>query len=189
MGRGLSNKLASDLQLQPLYRGTLNGLCAISDDGLELQNRVNAQQLANSTLSVDTPNGVLAGSVLAIVSAYTVGPAKAVKGILAGIVGIAVRNADGAEYESMRSSASGGITYLHSTGSVVEVPVYETVATDGITPLVYTAGENLYASQNGLLTNASGLVDGVAAADATVVAILIDPPTANNQLMTVQLRV
>jgi hypothetical protein len=187
--RGLSNKLTSDLQLQPLYRGTLNGLCAISDAGLELQNRVNAQQLANSTLSTDTPDGILAGSVVAVVAALTVGPAKATKGALDGIVGIAVRNADGEAYDSTRSEASGGITYLHGTGTVVEIPVYETVATDGTTPLVYAAGEKLYASQNGLLTNASGLADAAAAADATVVAILLDPPTANNKLMTVQLRV
>jgi hypothetical protein len=187
--RGVSNKITANKGLNPIYRGTLNGLCAISDLGMDRDNLTGVQAQGNTTLSTKTPRGVLAGSVVAIVAAATVGPALAAAGVLAGIVGIAVRNAAGEEYESTNSEASGGITYLHGTNTVVEVPVYETKATNGTTVLTYAAGEALYASVNGLLTNAAGLTGGAAAAGATEVAVVIDPPTASNPVLTIQLRV
>lgn len=188
MSRGVSNKITAAKQLNPLYRGTLNAFCAISEDGLEKDNKsLSAQATGNNIIKAGTI-GILAGSVVAVVDAATVGPALATDGVLEGIVGLAVRNAAGDHYESTNSEASGGITYLHGTGTLVEVAVYETVAEDGTTPLTYTAGQNLYASQNGLLTNLAG-IGGTAAAGATVVAVLIDPPTNSNPVMAVQLRV
>jgi len=189
--RGQSNKIAPALELQPLYRGTLNSYCAISDEGLTVDNRSGTQALANTTLNTATPDGILAGSVVRIVDAATVGPANdAATGVQVGIVGIAVRNAAGEAYESTSSVASGSITYLHGTGSVVEVPVYETADTAG-TALDYStaAGLPVYASANGLLTIAAGLTGGVAASGATIVGVIIEPPTASSPVMVVQLRV
>ena len=189
MSRGVSNKITAVRDLNPLYRGTLNAFCAISDTALEQDNKsLSAQAAANSLIAAGSI-GIIAGSVLAIVDAATVGAALAEAGVLDGIVGIAVRNSAGDHFESVNSNGSGGITYLHGTNTLVEVAVFETVAFDAITPLTYTAGENLYASQNGLLTNAAGLEGGAADVGATVVAIVIDPPTTSNPVMTVQLRV
>jgi hypothetical protein len=187
--RGVSNKITPSKQLNPIYRGTLNGLCAISAAGMIKDNLATTQAQGNTLLSAATPKGILQGSVVAVSGPMEVGPALAAAGVLAGIVGIADRNSAGEAYESTNSEASGGITYLHGTNTVVEVPVYETVATDGTTALVYTAGQALYASINGLLTNVTGLTGGTAGAGATVVAVLIDPPTTSNPVMTVQLRV
>jgi hypothetical protein len=61
------------------------------------------------------------------------------------------------------------------------------VQVDGATPVTYTAGDKMYASQNGLLTNASGLLGGVT--NATVMGILLAKPTATDAYMSVQLRV
>lgn len=179
-------------ELQPLYRGTLNSYCAISDEGLTVDNRTAGQAAANTTLNSATPDGILAGSVVRIVSAATVGPANdAATGVQVGIVGIAVRSAAGEAYESTSSVASGSITYLHGTGSVIEIPVYETFATDGTTPIDYStaAGLPVYASANGLLTIAAGLTGGVAAAGATIVGVIIEPPTASSPVMVVQMRI
>lgn len=189
MSRGVSNKITAAKDLNPLYRGTLNAFCAISDAALDQDNKALSTQAAANTLIATGSIGLLAGSVVAIVDAATVGAALADTGVLAGIVGIAVRNSAGDHFESTSSYGSGGITYLHGTNTLVEVAVFETVAFDATTPLTYAAGENLYASQNGLLTNAAGLEGGAAAAGATVVAIVIDPPTTSNPVMTVQLRV
>lgn len=192
MTRGVSNRIAPQLDLQPVYRGTLNSYCALEAAGLTKNNKANAQAIGNTTIPAAAPYGVLAGAVVAVVAAGTVGAADdAADGTQAGIVGIAVRNAAGLPLESNNSSASGALTYLHGSGSVVEVPVYETVATDGTTALDYStaAGQPVYASQNGLLTIATGLNGGVAGAGATVVGIILDPPTAQRPVLTIQLRV
>jgi hypothetical protein len=189
--RGVSNKITAAKQLNPLYRGTLNAFCAISDAGLtQINKALSLQSQNNPVITSATPNGVLAGSVVAIVDAATVGPALAAAGKKVGIVGLAVRNAAGEPYESTNSEASGGLTYLHGTNTLVEVAVYEaTEAAAPYTALTWTPGEALYASQNGLLTNVQGLVGKAADAAATVVAVLVDPPSTNNPVMTVQLRV
>jgi hypothetical protein len=188
--RGQSNLVVPSVEVQPLYRGTLNSYSAISDTGLTQNNRTGTQALANTTLNAATPDGILGGSVVAIVGPAQVGPAKAAQGVLAGIVGIAQRNAAGEAYESTSSAASGAITYIHGSDTLVSVPVFETADTAG-TALDYSAAAGLpvYASANGLLTIAAGLATGAAAAGATIVGILVDPPTATNPVMVVQLRI
>lgn len=190
--RGQSSKIARDLDVQYPYRGTLNSYCAISEDGLTKDNKATAQAVANTTLDTSTPDGMLAGSVAAIVGAGVVGPAAgATDGTIDGIVGIAIRNAAGEAYESVSSVASGSITYIHGSNSLIAVPTYETHNFAGDTALDYSAsaGAPVYASQNGLLTIAEGLNGGAAGAGATVVGVIVEPPTASNPQMVVQLRV
>ena len=190
--RGQTSQVVPAAQVQPLYRGTLNSYSAISATGLTQSNRASAQQLANTTLNSSTPLGILAGSVVRVVAPATVGPAvQSNTGIQAGIVGIAELNAAGQPYESMSSVASGSISYLHGSDTLVAVPVFETYATDGTTPLDYStaAGLPVYASANGLLTIAAGLTGGTAGVGATIVGVVVDVPTTQSPLLVVQLRI
>lgn len=190
--RGQGSRIYSGSELQPLYRGSLNSYSAISELGLTQDNFANVQATANTTLDANvTPNGLLAGSVAGIVGAAEVGAAtsEAAGAETNTPVGIVVRDAAGEAYESTSSIASGSITYLQGSNSLVEVPAYETVATDGTTALTYAAGAKLYASQNGLLTVAAGLIGGAAGADLTVVAVVVEPPVTSAPGMVVQLRI
>lgn len=188
--RGISNKLAPHLDIQPLYRGTLNGYCSILEADKTRNNLANDQATKNTTLGIYTPKGILAGQVLAVKGEGTVGVADG-KGTES-IVGIAVRSSAGDAFESTNSEASGGITYLHGSSSVVEVPIFETMNAAGTAAVTYTFGDKLYASQNGLLTNAAGLsADGTAALTAgtlDVVGIVLET-NKSRATLTVQLRV
>lgn len=190
--RGQSNNVAPVYEVQPLYRGTLNTYSSLEEAGLTVNNKGNAQALANTTLDDATPNGVLGGAVVRITGPATIGLADdANTGVQDGIVGIAIRNAAGEAFESTSSVASGVLTYIHGTGSLVKVPIYETYATNGTTALDYSssAGKPVYASQNGLLTIEEGLNGGTAGAGATVIGVIVEPPTTSNPAMVVQLRV
>lgn len=180
--RGISNKLAPHLDIQPLYRGTLNGYCSILEADKTHNNLANDQAKKNTTLGIYTPKGILAGQVLAVKGEGTVGVADTDDTI----VGIAVRSSAGDAFESTNSEASGGITYLHGSSSVVEVPIFETMNAAGTAAITYTAGDKLYASQNGLLTNASGLAAAPGTAD--VVGVVLET-NKSRATLTVQLRV
>lgn len=192
MSWGQSNLVRPDSGAKILYRGTLNTYAAISATGLTVVNlAADNQAQANSTISSATPNGVLSGAVVKVSAAGTVGLANDTNtGVQVGIVGIAVNNAAGNAYESASGKGSGKITYLHGTGSVIAVDVYETADTSG-SAIDYStsAGLPVYASAHGLLTIAAGLTTGSAGVGATIVGIVIEPPTATNPLLVVQLRI
>jgi hypothetical protein len=186
MSWGESNLVRPDSGTKILYRGTLNSYGKIDATGLTQDNRPNAQALANTTLSASTPVGILAGSVVAVTGAGTVGKATNAS---TGVVGIAVNDAVGAPYESASGAGSGKLVYLHGSTSLIAASRYETYDDAGSTPLNYAAayGAPVYASKNGLLTIAAGINGG--AGSAVIVGIIVEPPTASNPLLVVQLRV
>jgi len=188
---GESNLVVSNAGMQVLYRGTQNSLGAIASDGLTKDNRSGTQALANTTLSTSTSLGILAGMVVKVETDGTVGPADETNtGVQTGISGIALNDASGYSYESTSGAASEKVPYIHGTNTVVAVDVYETANTSG-SALDYSAagGFPVYASANGLLTIATGLTGGTAAAGATVVGIILQAPTSAEPTMVVQLRV
>jgi hypothetical protein len=82
--------------------------------------------------------------------------------------------------------ASQKVVYMHGTGTVVSTDIYETFdAATGATPLVYTYGILLYASQNGLLTKETGGVNGT----VPVGIVLKSPVPGTDPYMTVQMRI
>lgn len=183
--RGVSNKLNPHLDMQAIYRGTLNAFCAIDAEAMDQDNFASVDQKANKTLTVNTPKGLLQGSVAGISADGTL--VKATPTVPA--VGLVFRNSAGEAWESTNSAASGGVTYIHGSTSVVEVPVFETqVAGTPAVAISYAPGDKLYASVNGLLTNAAGL--GAGATPGDVVGILLAGPveTGRNTL-TVQMRI
>jgi hypothetical protein len=153
----------------------------------------NGQSTGNQRLTAVTPKGILAGSVVAVAGDGLIGPCAGDSTTIFDMaVGIAVNNALGNPYESSSAVASNRVVYAHGTGTVIRTDIYETVINDGVTLIQYNAGDKMYASQNGLLTNASGLVvagDSIAAGMSTLIGILLQKPTGTDPYMAVQLRV
>jgi hypothetical protein len=157
---------------------------------LTQDNRVgNVQKVGNTRLTAKTNKGILAGSVVAVVGSALIGPCAGDSTTVFDMaVGIAVNDALGNPYESSSAVASQKVVYAHGTGTVISTDIYETKHTDGTTPVSYAAGDKLYASQNGLITNASGLAN-VPGAMATLVGILLKVPTSTEPYMTFQLKI
>ena len=146
------------MSLTILIRGQLNSIPVLSDDGFTKQNY---GVVTNTTLSVNTPRGVLGGSVAGISPGldYTVVPCTdALRP-----VGLFVNDAAGAAFENSPAVASGKVAVMRAQASV-EVDVYET---DG---LVYAVGDLLYCSPQGLLTK-------TASGEGTVIGVVTKAPS------------
>jgi hypothetical protein len=178
------------------YRQTFNTYGLITTDGLTQNNRVgNLQKAANTRLTTNTNKGILAGSVVAVVGSNLIGPCAGGDSSSNDMaVGIAVNDAVGNPYESSSAVASQRVVYAHGSGTVFQTDIYETFADDGVTPVVYNAGDLLYSSINGLLTNASGLEASPVGSTLTVfqrytvIGIVLVKPTATAPYMTVQMK-
>jgi hypothetical protein len=179
-----------DTHCEVLYRQTYNTAGEIIAAGLTQNNRVgNAQKVGNARLNASTPLGILAGSIVAVAGDGLIGPcAGDSTATFDKAVGVAVNNAVGNPFESSSAVASGKVVYAHGTGTVLRTDIYETKETDGATDIVYTAGDKLYSSQNGLFTNLSGL-DNTALTYSTLIGICLSAPSASDSYMAVQLRI
>jgi len=136
------------MALTILIRGQLNSICVLSDDCFTKQNY---GAWLNGTLSVNTPRGVLGGSVAAVSAGldYTVVPCTDVLRP----VGLFVNDAAGAAFENSPAVASGKVAVMKAMASV-EVDVFETqTAADETIDIVYAVGDLLYSSAQGYLTN------------------------------------
>ena len=187
------NNPTPDQHSEVLYRQTFNTYGAITSAGLTQDNRVgNAQKVNNTRLDANTNKGILAGSVVAVAGDGQIGSAAGDSDTTADkAVGIAINDAVGNAFESSSAVASEKVVYLHGTGSVFRTDIYETFATDGTAAVTYTAGDKLYPSQNGLLTNTTG-IDQTSSVLGTVteMGIVLEAPSAtNNYYMLVQMRV
>jgi len=146
------------MALTILIRGQLNSIPVLSDACFTKQNYgVNT----NTTLSVNTPRGVLGGSVAAVSAGldYTVVPMTT----SLQPVGLFVNDAAGAAFENSPAVASGKVAVMKAMASV-EVDVYETRNAANGADLSYAVGDLLYGSAQGLLTKettASSVVIGV----------------------------
>jgi len=141
------------MSLTILIRTQLNSIPVLSDDCFTKQN-YGANAGGNSTLSVNTPRGVLGGSVAAVSPGldYTVVPCTTILEP----VGLFVNDAAGAAFENSPAVASGKVAVIKGLPSV-EVDVYETVGLSGGT---YAVANLLYCSAQGLLTNVPSAGNG-----------------------------
>ena len=133
------------MSLTILIRTQLNSLPVLSDACFT---QANYNIRTNTTLSVNTPRGVLGGSVAAVSPGldYTAVPGtNALQPI-----GLFVNDAAGAAFENSPAVASGKVAVIKGMPSV-EVDVYETNAVGGGAQ-TYAVGNKLYTSSNGLLT-------------------------------------
>jgi len=164
------------MALTILIRGQLNAIPVLSDDCFTKQNY---GVHTNTTLSVNTPRGVLGGSVAAVSAGldYTVVPGTN----LLTPVGLFVNDAAGAAFENSPAVASGKVTVMKGMASV-EVDVYETRKADNSGDITYSVGDKLYCSAQGLLTNETST-------EGTVIGICTKAPTTASPTLGLDMRI
>lgn len=164
------------MALTILIRTQLNAIPTLSDACFTKSNYgVNT----NTTLSVNTPNGVLGGSVAAVSPGldYTVVPGTTTLKA----VGLFVNDAAGAAFENSPAVASGKVTVIKGLGSV-EVDVYETRNAADNANLTYAVGDKLYASAQGFLTKETS-------SEGTVIGIVTKAPTTLSPTLGLDMRI
>lgn len=189
-----SNLPVPNGHMEVLYRQTYDTLGAITTTGLTQNNRVgNAQKANNTRLGTKTNLGILAGSVVAVAGDGLIGAATGDSTLVSDkVVGVAVNDAVGNPFESSSAVGSGKVVYAHGSGTVFTTDIYETFRSDGTAVVTYTAGDAVYASRNGLLINQAGMdttASGAMGYDTQVGIVLTAPSTANNNYLTVQMRI
>jgi len=164
------------MALSILIRGHLNAIPTLS---ATCYTKSNYGVNTNTTLSVNTPKGVLGGSVAAVSAGadYTVYPCTSALQP----VGLFVNDAAGAAFENSPAVASGKVTVMKGMASV-EVDVYETRNAADSANITYAVGNKLYSSAQGLLTNE-------ASSSAIVVGILTKAPSASSPTLGLDMRV
>lgn len=164
------------MALEILIRGMLNAIPELSDVCFT---KTNYGVNTNTTLSVNTPNGVLGGSVAAVSAGldYTVVPGT--DQLMP--VGLFVNDAAGAAFENSPAVASGKVTVMKGQASV-EVDVYETRNAADTEDLTYTVGNKLYCSAQGFLTNE-------ASSEGTVIGVCMKVPVTASPTLGVDMRI
>jgi hypothetical protein len=164
------------MALTILIRAQLNSIPSLSDACFTKSNYgVNT----NTTLSVNTPNGVLGGSVAAVSAGldYTVVPGT--DELMP--VGLFVNDAAGAAFENSPAVASGKVAVIKGQPSV-EVDVYETRNAADAADLTYAVGDKLYASAQGFLSNE-------VSSEGTVVGVVTKVPTTASPTLGLDMRI
>lgn len=135
------------MSLTILIRTQLDSIPVLSDDCFTKQN-FGANPGGNSTLSINTPRGVLGGSVAGVSPGLDYVSVPCTTALQP--IGLFVNDAAGAAFENSPAVASGKVAIIKGMGSV-EVDVYETNEANAA-PVVYAVGDFLYSSDQGLLT-------------------------------------
>ncbi len=135
------------MSLTILIRAQLSSIPVLSD---ECFTKENFGVLDNDTLSVNTPRGVLGGSVAGISAGLDYTAVPCTDDLQP--IGLFVNDAAGAAFENSPAVASGKIAIMKGQASV-EVDVYETRNAADSADLTYAVGNDLYCSAQGFLTN------------------------------------
>lgn len=162
---------------------------------------VTATANVSTTLANINKKGVLGGSVAFtrpdVGNGFIGGPVQIAAAYVAAQkpLGLFINDAVGNPFENTPGPASGRAPYVHGMACVA-VSIWETQRQiGGNTALVYAAGDFLYASVNGLLTNRveDAYQYNVAGQNdrdfVTVMGVVKVAPDADNTLMVVDLRV
>ena len=160
------------MALTILIRTQLNSIPVLSDDCFTKANY--AVGYTNATLSVNTPRGVLGGSVAGI-SAHADYTAVPCTDHLRPI-GLFVNDAAGAAFENSPAVASGKLAIIKGMASV-EVDVYET----DLDPYWHVA-DLCYCSAQGFLTN-------VVSDEGTVIGVCTKAPTTESPTLGLDERI
>lgn len=190
-------------RVQIFHVVTRNSLGNLSSDAFTQANPPVVTSQKSSTLTNVTKLGVLGGTVAFtrpdMGNGFHGGPVLVAAAYVAGQrpLGIFVNDAAGNAYENLPGIASDKGTYVCSSGTTVGLSIYETktqISSPG-TAVTYAAGDKLYASVNGLVTNV--LADAYEyqvsgqnnAYSPTVIGIVKVAPDATFSLLVVDLRV
>ena len=190
-------------RVQILHEGTRNSVGILTADAFTQANPPIVIAVANvsTTLSGITKRGVLGGSIaftrVDAGNGYHGGPVQVNAAYVATQrpLGIFINDSLGNAFENTPGVASNRGPYLCGLGTVA-VSLWETQQQiNGNGALTYTAGNRLYASVNGLLTNRieDAYEYNVAAQNdpdfVTVVGVVKIAADANNTLMVLDLRI
>lgn len=185
-------------RVQILHVVTRNSLGLLTPDAFTQANPpvVTGATTVSTTLANIAKFGVLGGTVAFTRpdygNGYHGGPNSASYAPACKPLGIFINDALGNAFENTPGVASGRGPYLCGSGTTVGLSVYETksLITPGTT-ITYAAGDVVYASANGLITNR--LVDAYetssSASFVTVMGIVKVAPDANSSLLVIDLRV
>jgi hypothetical protein len=165
----------NSMALYILIRGYASSIPSLADVCFTKDNYGDG---TNTTMSVNTPRGILGGSVAAVGGDYI-----AIPGTLTTTpIGLFMNDAAGAAFENAPAVASGKVAVMRGNASV-EVDVYETqTAANHANALTYAVGDKLYSSANGLLTNE-------ASTEGTVIAVVTKVPTTASPTLGVEMRI
>jgi hypothetical protein len=141
------------MALRILFPGDRNSLSTLAPSAFTRQN-FGAAGMTSARITADSPDGALAGMIAMYSGNYEVDICDLNSANKP--VGIFLNDAAGAPFENTPTVASGKLTVMRSMGSF-ETDVYETRNEADNADLAYTAGDDLFVSQNGLLTNDAAL--------------------------------
>ena len=203
LGQGSGDFRETSSRIQLLHAGVRNAVGLLTPDAFTQANPPIVTTTANlsTTLASITKVGVL-GATCAftrpdIGNGYHGGPVQVGAAYVAGQkpLGLFLNDSVGNAFENTPGPASGRGPYASGQGTVA-VSLWETqIQVGASTALTYAAGDLLYASVNGLLTNRIAdayqyNVSGQNDPDfVTVMGVVKVAPDANNSLMVLDLRV
>ena len=160
LGQASGGWLESSSALRILYVGVRNSVGVLTADAFTQTNPATQTAAASVSTSEGMHTGtlgVLSGSVAFTRDANEIGGVGTLGAGAAGVVplGVFINTAVGNPYENQPAVASDKCPYVSGLGTFGN-QLYETQELTGLYPdLTYTAGDALYASVNGYLTNNS----------------------------------
>lgn len=187
-------------RVQLLHVVTRNAVGVLTPDAFTQLNPPNVTNEVSTTLATITKVGVLGGTYAFTRPDYGNGfhggPTKPGGSYAAGQepLGIFINDSIGNAFENTPGVASGRGPYVCGVGSTVGNSLYETkqqIASPG-TAITYAAGNKLYVSVNGLVTNVSGDAYEFQAPGTpapVVVGIVKVAPDANSSLLVYDTRI
>ena len=191
-------------RVQLLHVVTRNAVGVLTPDAFTQPNPPVVTNEVSTTLATITKVGVLGGTYAFtrpdFGNGFHGGPSKPGAAFSAGQrpLGIFLNDAIGNAFENTPGVASGRGPYVSGVGGTVGNSLYETkgqTATSGGTPgsaITYAAGNLLYASVNGLITNIAGDAYESQLPDvpgATIVGVVKVAPDANSSLLVYDTRI
>ena len=159
-----------------LIRGQNNSIPVLADSAYTCANYGNN---TNTTVSVNTPRGVLGGAVAAVSTGNDYTVLRGTDEIMP--VGLFLNDAAGAAFDNAPAVASGKVTVLKGQASC-EVDVYETRNAANNADLTYAVGEKLYCSAYGLLSNE-------VSTETTVLGVVTKAPTTASPTLGLDMRI
>jgi hypothetical protein len=191
IGQSSGDFLESQRRIQPLYMGLRVSGQPYTTDALTQSNPCNVLVNVSTTLVDVTTKGVLGGSVAFIrpdAGNGPVGGPPAALNTKVRVLGLFIADARGVPFENTPGIASGEASYYADGGTYINT-LWETHDLNTGVVLTYSAGDEVWASKNGLITNVADDNNPYEQGSRrTLVALLKLVPDASNPFMVFCLR-
>lgn len=199
LGQGSGDFAETSARVQAFHIGHRNSVGILSPDAFTQANPVNVATNVSTTLAGVSQLGVLGGSVAFTRpdagNGYIGGPAEGTADdTLIKPLGLFINDANGNAFENTPGVASNRGPYFSGQGCF-GLSIYETLNIETGAALTWSAGDFVYASRNGLLTNLNDDGNSYESFEAstdgagTVLGLVKVAPDADNSLLVIDLRV